>query len=244
MIKTPYLFAFGFLVFVCTLVIFAPASLAPRFVQLPVGVKFEALEGMLWNPTFKQIHVQSLPLGDMTVSLSPLSLFTGGASGVVSVTGNRFYGSGWVTIADTLLLENFNFTGQTKVNFGDTSVASRVTLQGERLAWNNQGQCVAAQARLITDSISVVLADLRSDINETVADITCEDGNLQVSFSQNLGVGTLSGSGVVVGASTLSLALVLRFADQAAISEVEVAFLQDLGFSQAEDGWHSEVTMQ
>lgn len=244
MTRTLYLFVFGLVVFLSALVIFAPAAVAPRFVQLPDGVKFSAVEGKLWHPIFREVYAHSLPVGDMTVSLSPLSILTGKTTALISLTGNRFEGSGKLTIADTALLENFKFRGKTQFNSGGQALSSMVTLQGERLAWNKEGKCIAARASLITDGISVALANILNDIPETVADITCENGILQVSFSQNLGFGALSGSGVIDDPNALNLALVLRFSDQAVISDTEATFLQDLGFRQRHDGWHSEVKFQ
>jgi len=243
-IKTKYLLAYGLLLFTGIFATFAPAAIAPRFVRLPADFSYFSLEGTLWNMTAKDAHWQSRSVGDVNFSVNPLSIFTGTVNGQFAVQKKSFSGFGDVTLSDTLLLDDFEFEAQLSTKLGAVPVAGAVTIAGEQLEWDNRGQCLEAKANLTTNIPAVLLADFRSNMPDTIANINCINGRLQVSFNQDFGVGSLSGTGAISGTGMLNLALVLRFSDQAAISGAPAEFIRQRGFSLKQDGWYSEVKLK
>lgn len=244
MIRVKYLFAFGFAVFVGVFAAFAPAAIAPRFAQFPAEITYSAVEGTLWNMTITNTHWRSRPLGDVFISLSPVSAFLGQARGMLKLKENNLNGSAIISIASTTSLEKFEFEISTQIKLGEILFPADVIIRGDRIEWDRRGRCLSAQASLSTNLPAVVLVDFQENITDTVADIRCDDGRLLVVFSQGIGFARLSGTGVFTGADALDLELVLRFVDQTAIPEAAAVFVRRLGFTQKHDGWYSEVTLQ
>lgn len=243
MIRATYLFGFGFLVFVSFFAVSAPASIIPRITTLPDGVSYSSIEGTLWNMTLRDTHWGTFSLGDISVSSSPLALLTGSATGSFHLERKGFTGSGLVSVSEILSLDDFQFGLNAEFGLGGTSLPVTIKIHGQKLEWNKQGQCLTARARLVTNAPAIVFAGFQNDIADTAANITCDNGRLRVSFSQDIGLANLSGAGVILGEDVLNLALVLRFPDQTAISEVAAAFMREYGFKQQPDGWHSKVTL-
>ena len=244
MINAKYLFTFGLLLFVGVFTAFAPAAIAPRFVQFPAAFTYSALEGTLWNVSVKDAYWQSRSVGDVSFSISPAAIFSGATTGQFLLQKKNTGGSGRATVSETLLLENFEFHDQLRVKLGAVPLVGGVTIVGKHLEWNSRGQCLAVKATLTTDIPAIMLADFRSGIPDTVANLSCANGDLQVSFEQDVGVGRLSGTGNVQGSAVVNLELVLRFSDQAAISDPTTKFIRRLGFRLKQDGWYSEVILQ
>lgn len=244
MIKARYLLVYGLLVFAIVFTVFAPATIVPRDADFPKGVTYSSLEGTLWKMTFKGAHVRSRPIGDVTVSLYPLSVLFGTAQGAFEIDHDNLNGSGTVSVDNLITMESFEFSTQTPFNFGTARVLAHVILEGERIEWDRNGQCVSAQGKLVTNGPALLLEGFQKNFPDTVANISCNDGDVQVTFEQDIGVAHLSGSGVFIGSTMLDIELFLRFPDQAAIPATAADFLRQVGFKQKQDGWYSEVTLQ
>jgi len=189
-------------------------------------------------------HWRSLSLGNISMSLNPILVLAGTANGSVHLERNGLIGSGLFSVSDTVSLDNFQFDLEADFGLGGTSLPATLTIQGHKLEWDKQGQCLTAQARLVTNAPANAFAALTENLADTVGDITCDAGRLRVSFSQDIGLANLSGAGVLLSEDVLSLALVLRFPDQTAISEPAAAFIRGYGFKQQPDGWYNEVTLR
>jgi len=239
-----HLLVFGLLVFAGAFAVFAPATIAPRVIEFPAGVAYSSLEGTLWNMKFRNTYFRALPIGDIDVALSPLPLIIGEAQSTFKIEGGSVRGSGAVSVGKLVALENFEFSTQAKVNFGSSRIYADMTVEGESIKWDRRGQCISAQAKLITNAPKKAFAAFQENLPDTVADIECIDGRMEVVFSQDVGVSRLSGKGVFTEFATLDLELVLRFPDQAAMPEIAAGFMRHFGFAQKQDGWYSEVTLR
>ncbi len=244
MTKFRYLLAVAALVFVSVLIVFAPARIVPRFIELPAALSYSGLEGSFWRPTFTNVHWRSRAFGDVRLSLKPLSAVLGLAKAQVELSGLDQKASGLVTLLDGVLLEDFEAESQMQTTLGTRPVAGLVKVSGAQLAWDKQGQCTLAQASLTTNIPAALLADFDKNLTETVANFICEDGRLSFVFEQGFAVGTLSGTGKFVAVDTVNLELVLRFAGEAAIPDAAIVFMRRLGFEQKQNGWYNDVVMQ
>lgn len=244
MTKIRYLLALAALVFISALVVFAPARIVPRFIELPAALSYSGLEGSFWGATFTNVHWRSRAFGDIRLSLKPLSAVLGIAKAQVELSRIDHKASGLVTFLDGVLLENFEAESQVRTTLGALPVTGLVKISGARLAWDKQGQCTLAQASLTTNIPAALLADFDKNLTDTVADFTCEGGRLSFVFEQDFAAGTLLGTGKFVAVDAVNLELVLRFADEAAIPDTVIVFMHRLGFEQKRNGWYNDVILQ
>lgn len=244
MIKARYLAAFLVLVFVSVLVVFAPARIVPRFIELPAALGYSGIEGSFWRATFTNVHWRSRAVGDVSFSLDPLTAILGSLQAQIELDSNDQKASGLVIMSDVVLLEDFEIESQMRTKLGILPITGLVKISGARLAWDRQGQCTLAQASLTTNIPAVLLADFDKNLTETAADFTCDGGQLSFAFKQNFAAGTLLGTGRFIAVDTVNLELVLRFAGETVIPDAAIVFMRRLGFEQKQDGWYNDVVLQ
>lgn len=182
---------------------FAVATLPLAVALSPLGGRglgYSAATGTIWHGTLSGVFVNGIDLGEVSLDLAPLSLFTGNARLAVSARGGALTGGGRLqaSLGGLLSANEVQIQGRMSDLPLLLPLAGTVRIQLDALRMRD-GVCEVVRGRVRTDALARSGASLGWEGPVLSGEPNCEDGRLLLSLA-----GDRSGEHVAVD---LSLAL-------------------------------------
>lgn len=175
--------------FVATMLVtlIARFPLAAVVHNVPLAMQYSAVTGTIWHGTVHDVVVQGEDVGDVSLSLSPLPLLRGAASGSVSLDGDSMTASGRFFVSANVITIR-----SAKADIDLQALRVRDTLgQPMRGRFKTDiteirvvhGQCETADFTVETDALAASLGAFASRGFTLTGQASCRDGDLFVPLA-------------------------------------------------------------
>ncbi|MEO1136184.1 MAG: type II secretion system protein N [Pseudomonadota bacterium] len=181
------------LVFVVTLIVNAPASLLPVFVDLDEAqISYSGVSGTVWNGNVSDASIAGAPLGAVSFEVSPWSLLGFSPQIALSMQGGAIAGEGRVTVGPGRKLSLKDSSADIEVAaiaprgvFGEPAFGL-AKLEIRDLSVNNNVGCISADGSIWTDVLDAPAKRFNLPALPMAGAITCDRGELLVTlFGEN-----------------------------------------------------------
>lgn len=201
------------------------------------GVGWANVEGNILKGRINGLYVQSQPIGDVRLTLRPMSLLSGKATYDITWSGLGGRGSGTVS-ASSSALELSDVRGQQSVQALEglappvRAIGGNIRLTGGAATLTRAG-CEYGAGELSTDTLSRAAQQYGKTFNDLSGPISCVDGMVVVNMDGTGDMGdriTIAASATPTGSTS--------FAATVTTSDRDLTFLLPrLGFERRGDDW-------
>lgn len=238
MIKSTHLVAIGAAFFSFFCLFFLPAASVLNFVNLPAGFTHNGAAGSLWSMQLNNVAFRGRPVG--TIHWSPnLGIIFGALGGTASIEGPTLKASFDVSNGAGLIVENLQATTQLRGRMVSQVYSGTVRVIDAAATLDRRSLCLSASGELRTNAFEDMFVALGMARSAVTAPLVCRDGFLTVDFARPFAGGTLEASAQLRHANGVTLSVLLRFDNQAAIPEQMIGWLENNGFSASAEGWQT-----